>query len=135
MDLRSDPVRNGEMPPKQAPPIPADLRDKFIGWLDHTLLTTACGDGIAPGNAPIRRLNRDEYAATVRDLLNIHINAAHALPADGAGGEGFDNAAETLFLSPVHAEKYLEAARQALEYAFADTKSRLAFSDRGARPG
>ena len=36
------------------------------------------------------------------------------LPADGAGGEGFDNAAETLFLSPMHAEKYLEAAREAL---------------------
>lgn len=120
-------VRNGEMPPKQAPPIPTDARDKFIGWLDRTLLTAACADGIAPGNAPIRRLNRDEYAATVRDLLNIHVNAAHALPADGAGGEGFDNAAETLFLSPVHAEKYLEAAKQALEYAFADTKSRSVF--------
>ncbi|MCR9296933.1 MAG: DUF1592 domain-containing protein, partial [bacterium] len=39
------------------------------------------------------------------------------------GGEGFDNAAETLFISPIHAEKYLDAARNALRYAFADTRS------------
>ena len=66
--------------------------------------------GLVPGPAPMRRLNREEYSATIRDLLNIQISAGHALPADGAGGEGFDNAAETLFLSPIHAEKYLEAA-------------------------
>jgi Protein of unknown function (DUF1587)./Protein of unknown function (DUF1592)./Protein of unknown function (DUF1595)./Protein of unknown function (DUF1588)./Protein of unknown function (DUF1585). len=50
-----------------------------------------------------------------------------ALPADGAGGEGFDNAAETLFLSPIHAEKYLDAARLALEYAAKDPRARAKF--------
>jgi mono/diheme cytochrome c family protein len=120
-------IRNGDMPPKSAPAPSDDARDRLLTWLDHTLQTVACADGISPGHAPIRRLNRDEYAATIRDLLNIHVNAAHALPADGAGGEGFDNAAETLFLSPVHAEKYLDAAKQALDYAFTDTKSRAVF--------
>src|SRR5690606_5979176 len=76
---------------------------------------------------PLRRLNRNEYAATIRDLLRVHFNAGAALPNDGAGGEGFDNAAETLFLSPMHAEKYLEAARQSLEYGLADPRSRAAF--------
>jgi hypothetical protein len=75
----------------------------------------------------MRRLSRDEYASTMRDLLNVAFNAGHALPSDGAGGEGFDNAAETLFLSPIHAEKYLEAARESLDYAAKDPKSRKTF--------
>ena len=120
-------VRDGDMPPTQAPALPMPLREKFVDWADQTLRTTACADGISPGPGPIRRLNRNEYAATIRDLLNIHINAGHALPADGAGGEGFDNAAETLFLSPIHAEKYLEAAKTALEYGSKDTRSRTRF--------
>ncbi|MGH9631776.1 MAG: DUF1587 domain-containing protein, partial [Bryobacteraceae bacterium] len=120
-------VGNLEMPPKGAPVPEAEQREKFTAWIDKTLRSAACSDGIAPGPSPIRRLNRNEYAATVRDLLNIHINAGRSLPADGAGGEGFDNAAETLFLSPIHAEKYLEAAGQALEYAAKDPKARARF--------
>ncbi|MGH9660368.1 MAG: DUF1592 domain-containing protein, partial [Bryobacteraceae bacterium] len=120
-------VRDGEMPPQGAPAPDAMLRERFVAWIDTTLRGEACADGIAPGPAPLRRLNRNEYAATVRDLLNIHINAGHALPAEGAGGEGFDNAAETLFLSPIHAEKYLEAARLALEYGSKDPRSRTRF--------
>jgi mono/diheme cytochrome c family protein len=120
-------VRDGDMPPQQAPTLDAARRERFVQWIDSTLRTTACADGIAPGPAPLRRLNRAEYAATVRDLLNIHFNAGQSLPADGAGGEGFDNAAETLFLSPIHAEKYLEAARQALEYGASDPRSRTRF--------
>ena len=40
------------------------------------------------------------------------MDVGHDLPADGAGGQGFDNAAEVLFLSPVLAEKYMDAARR-----------------------
>ncbi len=120
-------IRNAEMPPRGAPAPNIDQRDQFVSWVENTLKTAACADGISPGPSPIRRLNRNEYGATVRDLLNIQINAGHALPAEGAGGEGFDNAAETLFLSPIHAEKYLEAAKRALEYGAKDPRSRVKF--------
>ena len=120
-------VRGGEMPPKGSPAPEIDEREKFVAWVDASLRHAACAVGLVPGPAPIRRLNRDEYSATIRDLLRIEISAGHALPADGAGGEGFDNAAETLFLSPIHAEKYMEAARQALEYAAKDSRSRRVF--------
>ena len=60
----------------------------------------------------------------MRDLLGVFIDAGQALPADGAGGEGFDNARETLFISPIHAEKYLEAARNAIGYAWTEPRSR-----------
>ncbi|MCC6539471.1 MAG: DUF1592 domain-containing protein [Bryobacterales bacterium] len=120
-------VRENEMPPQNAPAMPAEARHEFVKFIDTSLFKLACADGIAPGPTPLRRLNRHEYTASIRDLLNIHVNAGHALPADGAGGEGFDNAAETLFLSPIHAEKYMEGARIALEYAFADSRSRSRF--------
>lgn len=118
-------VRNGEMPPKGAPAPSIDLRERFSEWVDTTLRTEACAAGIVPGPSPIRRLNRDEYSATVRDLLDIHLDIGHSLPADGAGGEGFDNAAETLFLSPLHSEKYMEVAKFAMDFAAKEYKSRV----------
>jgi Protein of unknown function (DUF1592)/Protein of unknown function (DUF1588)/Protein of unknown function (DUF1585)/Protein of unknown function (DUF1587)/Protein of unknown function (DUF1595)/Cytochrome C oxidase, cbb3-type, subunit III len=120
-------VRDGEMPPKGSDQPPPAEREQFVEWVKQTLNVTVCGAGARPGPAPLRRLNRSEYAATVRDLLGIQFSAAQKLPEDGAGGEGFDNAAETLKLSPLHAEKYLEAAREALDYAAKEprTRSRL----------
>ncbi len=117
-------VRDGEMPPvgSDLPTMPQ--REQFVEQLTKVLYAAICDAGAKPGPAPLRRLNRTEYAATIRDLLGTHFNAAQSLPDDGAGGEGFDNAAETLFLSPVHAEKYLEAARQALDYAAKDPRTR-----------
>jgi len=117
-------VRNGEMPPKGSPAPDVDSREQFAHWVAATLRSQACSDGITPGPAPIRRLNRDEYTATVQDLLDIHMNIGAALPADGAGGEGFDNAAETLFLSPLHSEKYMEIAKMAMDFAAKEFKSR-----------
>lgn len=117
-------VRNADMPPEDSEAPSMTERRQFTEWISRTLRQAACQDGISPGAAPLRRLNRSEYAATIRDLLNIHIDAGQALPADGAGGEGFDNAAETLFISPIHAEKYLDAARAAIGYAMTDPQSR-----------
>ncbi|HUQ94809.1 MAG TPA: DUF1592 domain-containing protein [Bryobacteraceae bacterium] len=120
-------VRRGEMPPKGHPAPSIEQREEFSTWMEQTLRSAACVSGLIPGPSPTRRLNRSEYTATVRDLLNIQVNAGRALPADGAGGEGFDNAAETLFLSPIHAEKYLEAAKEAVHYGSQDPRSRAAF--------
>ena len=117
-------VMDGSMPPEdsEAPSI-AD-RERFTDWVQTTLQRTACEQGVSPGRAPMRRLTRSEYSATLRDLLSIHINAGQDLPVEGAGGEGFDNAAETLFLSPLHAEKFFDAARVGLNYALASPRSR-----------
>jgi hypothetical protein len=122
-------VREGEMPPDDDDVLQpsVDERLAFVSWVESTLREAACADGVTPGPAMIRRLNRSEYSASIRHLLDIHFDAGEALPEEGAGGEGFDNAAETLFISPIHAEKYLEAARTAVTYAIADTRSNEAF--------
>ncbi len=117
-------VRNGEMPPKGAPVPPVDQREKFTSWVAMSLSQAGCRAAAMPSPMHIRRLNRDEYAATLRDLLDIQVDLSSSLPADGAGGEGFDNAGETLFLSPLLAEKYMKAAKFAIDAAAKEFKSR-----------
>jgi hypothetical protein len=117
-------VINGEMPPQGAAPVPLDAKEKFSNWVESALRQTACAAGVQAGPSPIRRLNRDEYSATIRDLLEMQMDVATSLPADGAGGEGFDNAAETLFLSPLHSEKYMEIAKFAMDFAAREFKPR-----------
>ncbi len=119
----ADRVHEGQMPPPESEVPELNARSAFVHWVRSTIHAAVCDDGVAPGGPMLRRLNRTEYANTVRDLLHIHVDAGHALPADGAGGEGFDNAAETLFISPIHAEKYLDAARSALDHAVKDPQA------------
>jgi hypothetical protein len=117
-------IEAGDMPPKNMPSPNEAAREGFNKWVKDSLHREACAGGIRIGPRPIRRLNREEYTATVQQLLDIHMDIGANLPADGAGGEGFDNAAETLFLSPLHAEKYLETARLAMDFAAKEYKSR-----------
>ena len=117
-------VRNGEMPPKGAPAPPVDQREQFIQWVTSSVREVACADGPAASPARLRRLNREEYAATIRDLLDIQVDLSSSLPADGAGGEGFDNAAETLSLSPLLLEKYMKTAKAAMNVVSKEYKPR-----------
>ncbi|MCC9603592.1 DUF1588 domain-containing protein [Stieleria sp. JC731] len=117
-------TENFSMPPREADVPDESERVAFLESIRNLMLETVCDNGAQPGPAQLRRLNRTEYANTVRDLLGIHVNAAHSLPFDGAGGEGFDNASETLFISPIYAEKYIDAAGEALGHAFNDPGAR-----------
>ena len=97
-------VSNQEMPPKGARQPAFHNRMRFVEWVEGTWRTQACAADLSPAITPVRRLNRDEYSATVRDLFDIQVDLSERFPVDGAGGEGFDNAAETLFISPLLAE-------------------------------
>ena len=126
-------VRNGEMPPKGAAAPAAEQREQFTNWITISMREAACAAGAMPSPTRLRRLNRDEYAATIRDLLDIQVDVSSSLPADGGGGEGFDNAAETLSLSPLLLEKYMTAAKFAMNVAAKEYKSRQRIL--AARPG
>ncbi|MCB9384198.1 MAG: DUF1588 domain-containing protein [Bryobacterales bacterium] len=117
-------VANSEMPPVGVPAPSLDERQAFLDWAEAAWREQACAADITPAHSLLRRLNRDEYSATIRDLFDLQIDVSEQLPIDGAGGEGFDNAAETLFLSPLHSEKYLEVAKFVLDAAGKEFKSR-----------
>ena len=59
---------------------------------------------------PVQRLNRTEYAASVKALIGVDVNEKDILPQD-IQVEGFDNIAEALRTSPAFLDQYLTAAR------------------------
>src|SRR5690606_30916064 len=61
----------------------------------------------------MRRLNRQEYDNTIRDLLGLDLRLSDAFPPDEIGF-GFDHVGSALNVSPIHVEKYLDAAERAL---------------------
>jgi len=115
-------VRADEMPPKKADEMPIGRRNELIAWarklqpreVDCTKLASDRTVNFYEGSVMSRRLNRDEYANTVRDLLGLDVKAGRSLPADGAGGEGFDTTGDTLFTSALNLERYLESAEEAV---------------------
>ncbi len=107
-------LRNRTMPPAGPQPSEQD-RLRVSAWIDRTLRSTACNLDEYAGPVTVRRLNRAEYQNTIRDLFGLRLQVAELFPVDGSGGEGFDNHGETLFLSPLLAERYLEVADQVLD--------------------
>ncbi|MBM3779977.1 MAG: DUF1592 domain-containing protein [Acidimicrobiia bacterium] len=73
----------------------------------------------------LHRLNREEYANAIRDLLHVDVDSRALLPADDTGF-GFDNIGDVLTFSPVLMDRYLISARRVV---------RLALGDPSVRPG
>ena len=59
---------------------------------------------------PIQRLNRTEFAASVRELVGVEVDPKQILPSE-IEVEGFNNMAGALGISPSFLEQYLSAAR------------------------
>ena len=99
----------GEMPPKKQPrPTPAEVT-AFVAAVESAMERAEAKLPLDPGRVTLRRLNRTEYANTVRDLLLVDFNPAEDFPADDIG-HGFDNIGDVLSLSPLLMERYLAAA-------------------------
>ncbi|MGL4513276.1 MAG: DUF1592 domain-containing protein [Lacipirellulaceae bacterium] len=117
-------VLDGSMPPEDAETLPLDERLSLVRWIDGAVHRALLASGESAGPPIVRRMTAHEYSNTIRDLLSVHYDAGHALPQDIAGGEGFNNATETLIVAPIHAEKFLDAATAALDYAGRDSAAR-----------
>jgi len=111
----------GLMPPRDAvQPDPAE-REEFLGALVGTLDAAAARE---PYAAPtqVHRLNRAEYANSIRDLLGVEANLEELLPSDG-GDFGFDNIADVLTTSPMLLERYLTVALRVADYAIGNPEA------------
>ena len=117
----------GNMPPSDAEQPPDEERAKVVGWLDHALYYVDCSQPVDPGRVTVRRLNRNEYNNTVRDLIGVDFRPGDKFPSDDVG-YGFDNIGDVLTVPPLLVEKYLAAAEEITGHAIL-TADPDAFSD------
>ncbi|MDF1754229.1 MAG: DUF1592 domain-containing protein [Verrucomicrobiales bacterium] len=111
--LIHDQIDRGEMPPKEKKkrPDPDDSK-AFLASLNKSLTD----DTSTRANTVLRRLNRNEYQNTVRDLFNIEL-VVQGLP-DDTPTDGFDNVGSGLAVSAEAIQAYLNVADQVLDAVF-----------------
>ncbi|MEN8870922.1 MAG: DUF1592 domain-containing protein [Akkermansiaceae bacterium] len=101
-------------PPKKDQPDLAEKR-QLMGWIEKRVFKLDPNNP-DPGRVTIRRLNRVEYYYAIKDLLGVEYETRENFPADDTG-YGFDTIGDVLSISPLHMEKYLEAASAIVEKA------------------
>jgi hypothetical protein len=109
-------LNSHEMPPEGEPqPKPEEVA-RVVDWITEQMTQAELirRDGVIV----LRRLNRDEYRNTIRDLIGVDFDIS-GFPQDPPSG-GFDNNGKALTLSPLHTELYLEAARKILDRALVE---------------
>ena len=110
-------LRAGEMPPQGIPRSQAQI-DALVQYVQGEFAKMDRNTKLDPGRVTVHRLNRNEYANTIRDLLGVEFRAQKDFPTDDSG-EGFDNIGDILTISPVLMEKYLAAAERIASRAVA----------------
>ena len=111
-------LRAGMMPPPGARrPTEGVLTGLAVSLEDQ--LDRAAERSPNPGRRTFQRLNRAEYAASVRDLLDLEIDAGKYLPLDTKSAN-FDNIADVQLLSATLADGYLRAAAEVSRLALGD---------------
>jgi hypothetical protein len=104
-------VRSGEMPPKGLPrPTQPEIK-ALVDYINGEFEKADRNIKPDPGRVTARRLNRNEYSNTIRDLLAVDFRAERDFPSDDSG-HGFDNIGDVLTISPILMEKYLRAAER-----------------------
>jgi mono/diheme cytochrome c family protein len=111
-----DAVQGRIMPPADKPQPSVEELDRIVAWIENDFLAAECGKPASSAPVVIRRLNRQEYNNTIRDMIGLDLRLADSFPPDDIGF-GFDNVGSALNISPVHIEKYLDAAEVALDRA------------------
>ena len=111
-------VQVGMMPPAGVPhPDPATRR-ALVAALS-SVLDEAARANPNPGRPALHRLNRTEYANSIRDLLDLDVAPATLLPPDDSA-YGFDNVADVLGVSATLMEQYVSAAGKVSSLAVGD---------------
>ena len=107
-------VRAGDMPPASVAR-PAQL-PAMVAYLERAFERADATAPADPGRMTAHRLNRNEYTNTIRDLLGVRFRAEKYFPADDSG-DGFDNMADLLTVSPLLMERYLAAGERIAAWA------------------
>ncbi len=107
-----DQINLGKMPKKKSKPDPKEAF-AIVEWVNQELRNAEKRAQSTAGRTPMRRLNRTEYANTVRDLFHLDEHLARKieqeLPADGKV-DGFDRGGAALFIDKSQLQAYLATA-------------------------
>ena len=114
-------MRSGAMPPPGTPRPDRATSDAFTTYLEGELGLAEVAEP-NPVRPLLHRLNRAEYTNAIRDLIALEFDAESFLPADNSG-DGFDNLAAVLSVSPLLMERYLLAAQKISRLAIGDSSS------------
>jgi mono/diheme cytochrome c family protein len=110
-----DRINAGQMPPEGSTRPDVKQASAFVSWVNERLRETERAARSAGERIPMRRLNRDEFANTVRDLLHLDENIVRPLieelPGDGKA-EGFDRLGAALFFDQTQIERTLAVAEK-----------------------
>lgn len=106
-------LNSNEMPPEEEPQPPAEAVAKLVDWVYQQQIRAEEFDRKA--EVILRRLNRNEYRNTIRDLIGVNVDVS-SFPQDPSAS-GFDNNGRALSSSPLQVELYLAAARNVLDDA------------------
>ncbi len=109
-------VEGGAMPPEDSPRLSDAESVAFVQYLQSLVSKANCKTAPDPGRVTLRRLNREEYNNTIRDLVGVDFRPADDFPSDDVG-YGFDNIGDVLTLPPLLMEKYLAAAESIADLA------------------
>ena len=120
-------IDNGTMPPKGQPQPESADRQRTVGWIARAL--DQARSRPLPKNGLVRRLTVSQYRNTLRELLRLDDDLTEALPPDAISRDGFVNNKDTLQLSPMLMEAYLEIAEEALNRSIVDPKSKPAIQN------
>ncbi|HEY1760568.1 MAG TPA: DUF1592 domain-containing protein [Bryobacteraceae bacterium] len=114
-------LRAGMMPPSGMPrPDAATMKNLAASIENQIDLASVAHPN--PGSPALHRLNRTEYANSVRELLNLDINVEALLPPDDMS-HGFDNMTDALGISPALMEGYLRTSSKISFQAVGDPKA------------
>jgi hypothetical protein len=114
-------LRAGMMPPPGLPrPDAATIRGFVVAM--ETSIDQAAALHPNPGKPALHRLNRTEYANSVRDVLGVQVDVSKILPPDNTSF-GFDNMADVLDVSPTLMEGYIRAASRVSREAVGDPEA------------
>ena len=120
-----DKIHLGEMPPEEEQqPTQAEF-EPVVRWINENLRKVEQESKNAGGRIPMRRLNRVEFANSLRDLLHIDPRLlaplVEELPGDGKA-EGFDRLGVALFFDQTQIERTLAVAERVAARAIVDDR-------------
>jgi Protein of unknown function (DUF1587)/Planctomycete cytochrome C len=114
-------INEGAMPPEDEPQLSNAESELLVNWISSSLIEARSRH--QPRNGSIRRLTVAQYRNTLSELLGLDEDLTDTLPPDAVSRDGFTNNVQSMVLSPLQVESYIDIAATALDRCIVDVNS------------